>query len=87
MKNEKIHEIQIIPAKFLRKTEDGKYVLRCLVDINYFEDRIFDEYSLMNINNPNYILIGIIIGEGFMQINFADANKYKHTFKLKWKFK
>lgn len=80
-----IHEIEIIPAKFLRKTDDGKYVLRCLVDINYYEDRMFDELSLMGIKNPNYILIGIIIGKGFMQVNFIDANEFENTFNKKWK--
>ena len=82
--NDEIHEINMFPAKFLRKTDDGKYMLRCLVDTNYCEDRIFDEFSLAGIINPNYILIGLINGSGFTQINFTDANEFENVFKKKW---
>jgi len=79
-----INEIFIIPAKFIEKIND-KYVIRCFVQDDHTEDRLFDEYSLKGIKNPKYLFIGIISGIGFTQINFTNANDFEKMFKRKWK--
>ena len=84
MKQE-LHKIQIIPAKFIEKRPDGKYVVGCFIDHDRVENMVFDSFSLKHIVNPKYLLIGIMTGVGFSQINFADANDLEETFKIKWK--
>ena len=93
---EKVSRIIIIPGVFLRKSEKG-YVVRCLIDKNYTEDREFEEYSLEGIKNVKYLLIGIKMGHGvrhkrgkkekygFTQVTFVDANDMEKMFKKKWK--
>jgi len=83
MKNEK-DKITIIPARFIEKMEDGRYLMRVLLD-TVLEDRIFETYSLENIVNPKYIFIGISTGIGFMEIRYTDANEFESLFYRKWK--
>ncbi|MDD5648803.1 MAG: hypothetical protein PHF86_00030 [Candidatus Nanoarchaeia archaeon] len=78
-----IINIYILPAKFVKQLDDGKYCIKVLND-NIIEERIFDEYSLKGIKNPKYLLIGILTGKGFMQINFCDANEFKKLFIKKY---
>jgi hypothetical protein len=80
-----IKKILIIPGKFLEKAPDGRYIIRCLIDKNYTEDRIFDSFSLDGIKNPNLLFIGIMTGVGMMQINFCQADEFEDLFKKKWK--
>jgi hypothetical protein len=84
MKQE-LHKIIILPAKFVEKTPDGKYVVRCLLDDNHAEDYLFDSFSLEGIENPKYLLIGIMTGVGFSQITFMQAGEFEKYFKTKWK--
>jgi len=80
-----INKILIIPGKFLEKTPDGRYVIRCLITEDYTEDRIFDSFSLDGMKNPNLLFIGIMTGVGIMQINFCQADEFEDLFKKKWK--
>jgi len=80
-----IKKILIIPGKFLEKASDGRYIIRCLIDKDYTEDRIFDSFSLDGMKNPKYLLIGIMMGVGIMQINFCQADEFEDLFKKKWK--
>jgi len=80
-----IKKIHIIPAKFLYKQKDGRYVIRCFINDNYIEDRIFDSYSLQGMINPKYLLIGIMTGVGYSQINFCQADEFEKLFKKHWK--
>ena len=77
-----LHKIHIIPAKFIEKREE-KYLIRCLVGENY-EDRLFESFSLQNMINPNLLLIGIMTGVGYTQINFAQADEFEKLFKKHW---
>ena len=89
---EEVSKLFIFPAIFLRKSEKG-YVVRCLIDKDYTEDREFEEYSLEGIKDKKYLLIGIKSGSGvrgkekygFTQITFVDANDLEKMFKKKWK--
>ena len=80
-----LHKIQILPAKFVKKRPDGKYIVGILIDDDRVENMIFDSFSLEGIVNPKYLLIGIMTGVGFSQITFRDANDLEKTFKKKWK--
>lgn len=79
-----IRNIHIIPAKFIQKQNDGRYVIRCYVDENRIEDRIFDSYSLQDMKNPNLLFIGIMTGVGYAQANFCQADEFKNLFKKHW---
>jgi hypothetical protein len=81
---QELHKIIIIPARFVEKREN-KYVIKCLLDDDYCEDRLCDEYSLMGMQNPKYLFIGIMTGVGYSQINFVQADEYEKMFKRKWK--
>ena len=80
-----LHKIQILPAKFVEKRPDGKYVVGILIDDDRVENMIFDSFSLEGIVNPKYLLIGIMTGVGVMQINFCQADDIEDLFKKKWK--
>jgi hypothetical protein len=82
MENE-IHDIQIFPAKFIEKRGEN-YLIRCLIEKEYTEDRLFEEYSLRGIENPNLVFISIVNAIGITQINFYDANEFEDLFKKKW---
>ncbi len=79
-----LHKIDILPARFIRFNEDGSSVIRVLFADNHIEDRKFDKWAVEKIENPNYLLIGIMTGEGFMQCNTCDANEFESYFKSKW---
>jgi len=78
-----IKEIIILPARFIEKRDD-KYLIRVLLEKEYTQDRLFDEYSLKGMINPKYLLIGIMTGVGVMQINFCQADDIEDLFKKKW---
>jgi hypothetical protein len=78
-----LHKIHIIPAKFIEKQGDN-YLIRCLVGENV-EDRLFESFSLEGMLNPKYLLIGIMTGVGYTQINFCQADEFEKYFKTKWK--
>lgn len=80
---EEIKSINIIPAIFLNYREDGNVVLKCLqgdTTVNRaFEPRMFKEME-----NPKYLLLGVITGVGMMRLNITDASDYENLFKEKW---
>jgi hypothetical protein len=81
--SEKINEIIIIPAIFLKYREDGNVLLKCLqgeeVAIRAFEPILFE-----GIENPKYILLGIMTGGNVMGLNVCDGIDYEELFKEKW---
>jgi hypothetical protein len=79
-----IKEIIILPARFIEKRDD-KYLIKVLLEKEYTQDRLFDEYSLRGMVNPKYLLIGIMTGVGILQINFCQADDIEDLFKKKWK--
>jgi hypothetical protein len=79
-----VEKIQIIPARFVRK-QGKNYVVKCLVDIKQTQNFVFEEFSLMGMKKPKYLLIGLMIGRGFEQITFIDAREFEKYFKTKWK--
>ena len=83
----KIFDIIIIPAKFVEKTDDGKFIIDVFIQNKpepIIEKRLFGSYALKGIDNPNLIFIGIMTGEAFQRITFTDANEYEDLFKKKW---
>jgi hypothetical protein len=80
---QELHKIHLIPARFLEKHPEG-YVIRCLTG-NDAQDVIFDEYSLQGMVNPNLLMIGIMTGVGYSQINFMKADEFEKLFKKHWK--
>lgn len=60
---------------YIGKTNDGQPIV---------EKRIFDRNYTDWFKNPTYLLIGIITGSGFTQINFADAKEFEKMFIEKW---
>lgn len=81
---QELHKIHIIPARFIEKHEKG-YIIRCYIQEDYLEDRLFDKYSLMGMKNVKYLFIGIMTGVGYSQVNFVQADDYEKMFKKKWK--
>jgi len=78
-------KIIIVPAKFIEKADDGKVILRCLLDNEETQDRAFDSFTTEGIENPKYLLIGIMTGVGFIQINVCDGSEFEEYFNTIWK--
>ena len=83
MKQE-IKNIDIIPAIFIEYREDGNVLLKCLQGKETV-NRAFEPNMLKNIKNPKYLLLGIITGVNYMQLNIIEANEFKKYFETKWK--
>ena len=83
MKQE-INNIDIIPAIFIGYREDGNVLLKCLQGKETV-NRAFESNMLKNIKNPKYLLLGIITGINYMQLNIIDAYEFKKYFETKWK--
>lgn len=78
----KVHKIDIIPALYVERVDEKEHI-KCLIG-ERVEVRAFDINSVEGIENPKYLLIGIMTGEGFMQITFTDANDFENYFHEKW---
>lgn len=78
-----LHTINIVPARFHEKQGDS-YVIACLIG-DMVQYRKFEPFSLEGMANPNLLLIGIMTGVGFTQINFAQADEFEDLFKEHWK--
>ena len=79
----KIHNIHLIPAVFLNYREDGNALLNCLQG-KQVVSRAFEPNLIKGIENPKYLLLGIISGVGVIQINVCDASEFKDLFIEKW---
>jgi len=86
MKRE-ILEIHVIPAKFVKKREDGKVIIRCLLGVggNTIQQRVFEPNMITGMRNPNYLLIGIKTGVGYLETKIIQADEFADVFKDKWK--
>ena len=80
---QELHDIYIIPAVFVKYREDGNVVLRCLQGKGTV-DRAFEPILIKDIKTPKYLLLGIMTGVGYMQLNVGDGEEFKHLFKTKW---
>lgn len=79
-----LHNIYIFPAVFVKYREDGNVILRCLLEKQTL-DRAFEPNLIKGIENPKYLLLGIMTGVGHMQLNCVDGSEYVDLFKSKWK--
>jgi len=82
MKQE-INSIDIVPAIFIEYREDGNILLKCLQGEETV-DRAFEPNLFRGINNPKYLLIGIISGVNYMQLTVCDGSEYEKLFHEKW---
>ena len=80
---EEIKSIDIIPAIFLSYREDGNVLLKCLQGDSTV-DRAFEPRMFKEMENPKYLLLGVITGVGMMRLNITDASEYEELFKEKW---
>lgn len=84
----KINKITIVPALFLEKENEHHCMIKCLIGDNkdnpILENRRFENKMIEHIKNPKYIFIGIINGDGFVQLTFKDGNDYADMFEKKW---
>lgn len=80
---EEIKNIDIIPAIFLKYREDGNVLLKCLQGEETV-NRAFEPNLTKGIENPKYLLIGIITGVNMMRINLTDGSDFEKLFKEKW---
>jgi len=78
-----LHNIYIIPAVFVRYREDGNVILRCLQGKETV-DRAFEPNLIKGIENPKYLLLGIMAGVGYMQLNVCDGEEFVNLFIKKW---
>jgi len=76
-------EITIIPALFEGYREDGNVLLRCLQDKEYVI-RAFEPHLIENIENPKYILLGIMTGKNMMGLNVCDGSEWEDLYHEKW---
>jgi len=81
--SKKVYSIEIIPAIYIGKREDGNVLLRCLqgeetVD-RAFQPELFDE-----IENLKYILLGVMTGGNVIGLNICDGTEFENLYHEKW---
>jgi hypothetical protein len=79
----------IIPAKFAKNSSDNQRIINCYVGKTtegkpITQLRKFEKYSTEGIENPTYLLIGIMSGPGFTRVTFTDAKEFEELFIEKW---
>ena len=83
MKKKNSFSIDIIPAVFVEYREDGNALLNCLLGDN-IERRAFEPMLFAGIENPKYILLGIMTGAGVMGLNVCDGSEFEKYYHEKW---
>lgn len=79
-----VTSINILPAIFIGYREDGSVLLNCYYN-EKVEKRAFQQNLIKRIENPKYLLLGILINEKYVQLNLIDGTDYKDLFEKKWK--
>jgi len=80
---ETVEKIDIVPAVFIRYREDGNALLRCLQGKGTV-DRAFEPRIIKGIENPKYLLIGIMTGDNMMRLTIGDGSDFENLFHEKW---
>jgi hypothetical protein len=80
---EKILKIDIIPAIFVGYREDGNVLLKCLQGEDTV-DRAFEPILFKDIENPKYILLGVMTGGNMMGLNVCDGSEFEDLYHEKW---
>jgi len=80
---EKIEQIVIVPAMYAGKREDGNVLLKCLQGEESVV-RAFEPKLLENIEDPKYILLGIMTGGNMMGLNVCDGSEWEILYHEKW---
>lgn len=79
----KLKQIVIIPAMFVGYREDKNVLLKCLQGDDTV-DRAFEPKLFENIEEPKYILLGIMTGGNMMGLNVCDGSEFENLFHEKW---
>lgn len=76
-------KIDIIPAIYIGKREDGNVLLRCLQGdetvVRAFQPSMFDGFK-----NPKYILLGVMTGGNVIGLNVCDGSEFENLYHEKW---
>jgi len=80
---EKVEEIVIVPAVFVKYREDGNVLLRCLQGEETV-DRAFEPRMFKNMENPKYLLLGVMTGGNMMRLTIADGSEWENLYHEKW---
>lgn len=80
---ETLERIDIVPAVFMNHREDGNVLLKCLQGKDAVI-RAFEPKMLKNIENPKYLLLGLMTGGNVMKLTIADGNEFEDLFHEKW---
>ena len=82
-----IQNVYILPAKFVKYDEqdNSRVWIKMMLENRSIQERKFPVEALpKNIENPEYLFVGIITGVGFGSLGVCDANEYLELFKEKW---
>lgn len=84
-KNQKMeNEVVILPSIYVKSEEDGNIIKSILPNGEIIEGK-FSSSSLDGIENPKYLLVGVITGVNILHINICDANEFEEMFNEHWK--
>jgi len=80
---ETIERIDIVPAVFVKYREDGNVLLRCLQGEGTV-DRAFEPRMFKGMENPKYLLLGVMTGGNMMRLTIADGSEFEDLYKKHW---
>jgi len=80
---ETIEQIVIVPAIYVGEREDGNVLLKCLQGEETV-NRAFEPRMFKNMENPKYLLLGIMTGGNMMRLTIADGSEWENLYHEKW---
>lgn len=80
---ETIERIDIVPAVFVKYRDDENVLLRCLQGDDTV-DRAFEPRMFKEIENPKYLLLGVMTGGNMMRLTIADGSEFENLYHEKW---
>lgn len=80
---EKVKEIIFIPSIYLGVRDDGHVLLRCLQGETTVK-RAFEPKHFKNMIDPEFIMLGVKLGENTMEISVKEVSEFEDLFHEKW---
>lgn len=83
---EKLERIEVIPAKLISiDIKNNRYLVRCLIDDDYVEDRYFDYKLFQGICSLNKFLIEIMVFSTHSKIKILNDGEFEKLYNENWK--
>lgn len=79
-----IEKIIILPARFIEVVNNEKIRIKMMLDNGDIQEKTMGKIMIDNIENPDYLFVGISLGVNHTQLDVCDGSEFKNIFHEKW---